>query len=257
MAGRSERRRRERRGALHSVRRGNRAPGGQEAAERSVRALPPLDATVVREKLTSRRRCLGFVTLPDKWAMEDVIRELHKSKVDGRMISVRHGMPKDWQHQQPMRDRVGDSGQGWARTGGCVVRREHPRREPYAVGGQLGTCTGCAEATLGTWRRAKACRQLPDPPRYPARRADIAGGTPGCRTGSPGGRTATACTMPGGPTKSLSNGWQSWLGRRTVVEEDRVCGWLVGAATGRMVLRMMPTGPTRRMGEVVRARVQK
>eukprot|EP00803_Ostreobium_quekettii_P009556 evm.model.scf_85EXC.14 EVM.evm.TU.scf_85EXC.14 scf_85EXC:112149-112919(-) len=99
-----------------------------------VRALPPLDATVVREKLTSRRRCLGFVTLPDKWAMEDVIRELHKSKVDGRMISVRHGMPKDWQHQQPMRDRVGDSGQGWARTGGCVVRREHPRREPYAVG---------------------------------------------------------------------------------------------------------------------------
>ncbi|CAD7699493.1 unnamed protein product [Ostreobium quekettii] len=98
------------------------------------RRYHPLDATVMRERMTSRPRGFGFVTLPDKRAMEDAIRGLHNSKVDGRTISVRHAIPQDQQHPHPFRDRARDFGEGGERAGGYVVRREPLRREPYTVG---------------------------------------------------------------------------------------------------------------------------
>lgn len=85
----------------------------------------------MRERMTYRPRGFGFVTLPNKRSMEDAIRDLHDTKVDGKVISVREAIPQDQPHPPPFRERSRAFGEGGDRQGGYMVRRDPPRRGQY------------------------------------------------------------------------------------------------------------------------------
>lgn len=123
----------------------------------------PSDATVMRERMTFRPRGFGFVTLPNKRSMQDAIRGLHNSKVDGRLISVREAIPQDQPHPPPFRDRPRETLDGGDRQGGFAVRRPPPRRDVYPPardrfvegrsGGRIAPASGGFPRKEGHFRR--------------------------------------------------------------------------------------------------------
>lgn len=54
----------------------------------------PEEATVILDKETGRSRAFGFVILKNKDSMDDAIKDMHESELDGRKISCRRAVPQ-------------------------------------------------------------------------------------------------------------------------------------------------------------------
>ncbi|MEW5297642.1 MAG: hypothetical protein WDW36_000838 [Sanguina aurantia] len=54
----------------------------------------PEEATVILDKETGRSRAFGFVIVKSRESMDDAIKEMHESELDGRKISVRNAVPQ-------------------------------------------------------------------------------------------------------------------------------------------------------------------
>ncbi len=60
----------------------------------AFRKYDPTEATVMVDKRTNRSRGFGFVYFRDKASMDDAIKDLHSTELDGRRISVTRAIPQ-------------------------------------------------------------------------------------------------------------------------------------------------------------------